>query len=101
MKKNRDASISSQVHSLARRHGVTGDKDHVSDLATTITRLSGDAVALETFERMLVSLKKKGILSKQQILQLEARYLREQSSTERLIETMPGTKSQASSSLNG
>jgi len=79
MKEARDASIKSQVLELARQHGVSGDKDRFSDLATTITRLSGDTVTLDTVERMLVTLKKKGILTKQQILQLEASYLREQS----------------------
>lgn len=79
MKNARDANTSSHIQELAKQYDVTGDKDRFSDLASTITRLSGDAVALDTIERMLVSLKKKGVLTKQQILQLEARYLREQS----------------------
>ncbi|KAF1312833.1 hypothetical protein AAH995_16050 [Pseudomonas putida] len=79
MKQAHDISIRSQIQELAKQHGVTGDKDRFSDLASTVTRLSGDVVALDTIERMLVSLKKQGILTKQQILQLEAGYLREQS----------------------
>ena len=77
MTQARDASIKSQVLELAKQHGVTGEKDRFSDLATTITRMSGDAVTLDDIERMLVSLKKKGILTKRQILELEARYLNE------------------------
>ncbi|HEN8710901.1 TPA: hypothetical protein U8203_005325 [Pseudomonas putida] len=79
MKQAHDISIRSQIQELAKQHGVTGSKDRFSDLASTVTRLSGDVVALDTIERMLVSLKKQGILTKQQILQLEASYLREQS----------------------
>ncbi|MBK4997795.1 hypothetical protein IAE37_000071 [Pseudomonas sp. S31] len=81
MKEMCDASIKSQVQELARLHAVTGGKNRFSDLATTITRLSGDSVALDPVERMLVSLKKKGVLTKQQILQMEAAYLLEQSNT--------------------
>ncbi|HEN8802606.1 TPA: hypothetical protein U8251_005265, partial [Pseudomonas putida] len=49
MKNTCDASIKSQVLALARQHGVTSQKDHFSDLAMTITRLSGDLVALDDF----------------------------------------------------
>lgn len=79
MKQARDVSIKRQVQVLARQHGVSGSKDRFSDLATTITRLSGDCVALDSVERMLVSLMKMGVLSKREILQLEAAYLQEQS----------------------
>lgn len=75
MTQARDASIKNQILALAKQHGVTGKKDRFSDLATTITCLSGDVVTLDDFERMLVSLKKQGILTKRQMLELEARYL--------------------------
>lgn len=77
MTQARDASIKSQVLKLAKKHGVTGEKDRFSDLATTITHMSGDVVTLDDIERMLVSLKKKGVLTKRQILELEAHYLNE------------------------
>jgi hypothetical protein len=77
MTQARDVSIKSQVLKLAKQHEVTGDKDRFSDLATMITRMSGDVVALDDIERMLVSLKKKGVLTKRQILELEASYLNE------------------------
>lgn len=79
MTQARDASIKSQVLELARQHGVTSEKDRFSDLATTITRMSGDIVTLDDIERILISLKKKGVLTKRQILELEARYLNEAS----------------------
>lgn len=77
MTQARDASIKRQVLELAKQHGVTSEKDRFSDLATMITRMSGDLVTLDDTERMLVALKKKGILTKRQILELEARYLNE------------------------
>ncbi|MFV3289881.1 hypothetical protein ACNFBR_14145 [Pseudomonas sp. NY11955] len=77
MTQARDASIKCQVLELAKQHGITSEKDRFSDLATTITSLSGDVVTLDDVERVLVSLKKKGVLTKRQILELEARYLNE------------------------
>lgn len=77
MTQARDASIKCQVLELAKQHGITSEKDRFSDLATTITSLSGDVVTLDDIERMLISLKKKGVLTKRQILELEARYLTE------------------------
>ncbi|PRN03311.1 hypothetical protein A0O30_18725 [Pseudomonas sp. LLC-1] len=77
MTQARDASIKCQVLELAKQHGVTSEKDRFSDLATTITNLAGDVVNLDDIERMLVALKKKGILTKRQILELEACYLNE------------------------
>ena len=77
MTQARDASIKCQVLELAKQQGVTSEKDRFSDLATTITNLSGDVVNLDDIERMLVALKKKGILTKRRILELEACYLNE------------------------
>jgi len=46
MTQARDASIKCQVLELAKQHGITSEKDRFSDLATTITSLSGDVVTL-------------------------------------------------------
>ncbi len=44
----------------------------------TITALTGDFVELDKIEQLLVNLKKKGILSKTEILQLHGRYIWEE-----------------------
>lgn len=45
--------------------------------AVSITRLAGDIVELDDVEQLLVNLKKKGVLSKSEILALQGRYLQE------------------------
>ncbi|EHX1582875.1 hypothetical protein K3P48_000477 [Salmonella enterica subsp. enterica serovar Carmel] len=47
-------------------------------MAATITALADDAVELDNVEQLLINLKRKGILSKTEILQLQGHYLHEQ-----------------------
>ena len=65
-------SIASYIYQLAKEHNVTATRDDISNIAIAITTLSGDV------EQLLVNLKRKGFLTKAEILQLEGRYLREQ-----------------------
>ncbi|MCU5771156.1 hypothetical protein N5923_02440 [Erwiniaceae bacterium BAC15a-03b] len=46
-------------------------------MAVAITSLTGDVVKLDNIEQLLVNLKKKGVLSKSEILTLEGGYLQE------------------------
>ncbi|MEL7937479.1 hypothetical protein [Pseudomonas delhiensis] len=70
-------SFASQVRKLAKAHEVTAERDEMSHMAVTITRLAGDVVELDSVEQLLVNLKKKGILSKTETLALQGRYLQE------------------------
>jgi hypothetical protein len=70
-------SVASQVRKLARDHKVTAKRDGMSRMAVSITRLAGDVVELDNIEQLLVNLKKKGVLSKSEILALQGRYLQE------------------------
>lgn len=70
-------SVESQVRRLAEAHKVTAEPDGMSRMAVTITRLAGDSVELDGVERLLVNLKKKGVLNKAEILALQGRYLQE------------------------
>jgi len=45
----------------------------MSCMAITITRLAGDKVELDSIERMLVNLKKRGVLSKAKTRALQKR----------------------------
>ncbi|MBK5353425.1 hypothetical protein JFU37_13020 [Pseudomonas sp. TH41] len=76
-------SVASQVRKLARDHKVTADPDGMSRMAVSITRLAGDDVELDGVEQLLVNLKKKGVLSKSEILTLQGRYLQERRSKKR------------------
>lgn len=70
-------SVATQVRRLAETHNVTAELDAVSRMAATITRLTGDVVELDNVEQLLVNLKRKGILSKSEILTLQGEYLQE------------------------
>ena len=77
MSKTAAASVASQVRKLAKAHKVTAERDEMSRMAETITRLAVDVVELDSVERLLVNLKKKGVLSKTETLALQGRYLQE------------------------
>lgn len=70
-------NVASHVRALAKTHHVTAKRDGMSRMATAITRLSGDTVELDSIEKLLINLKKKGVLSKTEALALQGRYLRE------------------------
>ncbi|MHC8364332.1 hypothetical protein ACYZT9_00245 [Pseudomonas sp. ZT5P21] len=71
------------MRKLAKDHKVTADPDDMSRMAVNITRLAGDVVELDGIEQLLVNLKKKGVLSKAEILALQGRYLQERRAQKR------------------
>ena len=76
-------SVASQIRTLAKDHKVTAERDGMSRMAVSITRLAGDIVELDGIEQLLVNLKKKGVLSKSEILALQGRYLQERRAQKR------------------
>lgn len=70
-------SVASEVRHLAKVHHVTAKRDSVSRMAACITSLSGDSVALDTVEQLLVNLKRKGVMSTSDLLSMQVRYLKE------------------------
>lgn len=83
MTQKADVSVASQVRKLAKDNKVTAGRDGMSRMAVSITYLAGDAVELDGIEQLLVNLKKKGVLSKSEILALQGRYLQERRSQKR------------------
>ncbi|WP_343551176.1 hypothetical protein [Pantoea sp.] len=77
MAKTASLSVANHVRSLAKAHQVTAERDGMSRMAVAITRLAGDIVELDTIEQLLVNLKKKGVLTKAETLQLQGSYLQE------------------------
>ncbi|MGF6327986.1 hypothetical protein ABH909_000864 [Pseudomonas sp. BS3782 TE3695] len=77
------ASVASQVRKLAKENKVTAGRDGMSHMAVSITHLAGDAVELDGIEQLLVNLKRKGVLSKSEILALQGRYLQERRAQKR------------------
>lgn len=77
MTKTAAGSVASEVRKLAKDHKVTAERDGMSRMAVTITRLAGDIVELDAVEQLLVNLKRNGVLNKSEILALQGRYLQE------------------------
>lgn len=71
-------SVASYVHKLAEDHNITAHHDGMSRMAVAIMGLADDAVELDDVEQLMVNLKRKGVLTKSEILELQGRYFREQ-----------------------
>lgn len=65
------------VRALALQHGVTEVVDRIGRMAVAATEFEGDDGVLDTVERLLVNLTKKGVLSKPDMLTLLGKYLLE------------------------
>lgn len=70
-------SVADYICQLAKNNNVMTKHDGMSRMAVTMTALADDSVELDNVEQLLVNLKKKGILSKSEILQLQGCYFRE------------------------
>lgn len=68
-------SVEKYVRNLAAEHCVTDEQDVYDGMATVLTELSGDDVVLDRVERLLVALKKAGVLEGREMLLLHAEYL--------------------------
>lgn len=85
MSRSSDMSVATEVRKLAKKHNVTAERDGVSGMAVTISRLAGDIINLDVVEQLLVNLKRKGVLSKVEIMALQGRYLAEKRRTRKPI----------------
>jgi hypothetical protein len=79
-------SVEAKIRRLAKAHNVTAELDDMSHMAVTITRLTGDVVQLDDIEQLLVNLKRKGALSKSEILTLQGEYLQEKRRFKKRVE---------------
>lgn len=77
MAKSASLSIANKVCELAEVHRVTTQQDGISRMAVAITCVTEDIVELDMIEQLLVNLKKKGILTKVEALEIQGFYLRE------------------------
>ncbi|UUY07734.1 hypothetical protein LRS11_18225 [Pseudomonas sp. J452] len=68
--------VEEYVRALAAEHGVTPQGDVYGRLAQVLTNLSGDDVEFDEVERLLVALKRKGVIQGAKMLLLQAEYLR-------------------------
>lgn len=79
-------SVDAKVRRLAKAHNVTAELDDMSRIAVTVTRMVGDVVELDDIERLLVNLKRRGVLSKSEILTLQGEFLQEKKRVKKRFE---------------
>ena len=65
------------IRSLAQKYHVAYVQTQSDALAHHITRLAGDDVELDEVERLLIALHRSGHLTRAEMVQLQASYLRE------------------------
>jgi hypothetical protein len=62
---------------MAQEHQVAYSRTEHDLLAQHITRLAGDDVQLDEIEQLLIALQRDGHLTRAEMIQLQANYLRE------------------------
>ncbi|KLQ01983.1 hypothetical protein ABF75_13430 [Enterobacter hormaechei subsp. xiangfangensis] len=78
MSQKRATVVASYIYQLAKEHNVTATRDTISSIVATINTLSDKDIELDDVEQLLVNLKRKGVLTKAEILHLQRCYFREQ-----------------------
>lgn len=70
-------SVKDCVHALARQHGVVYVSSPLDRFAEAITRVCGDDVELDETQDLLIALVRAGIIRKEDLVFIHARYLSE------------------------
>ena len=71
------SATAARIRKMAHEHHVAYIRTQRDVLAHHITRLAGDDVQLDEVEQLLIALQRAGHLSRVEMLQLQAAYLRE------------------------
>jgi hypothetical protein len=72
-----ESATAVRIRKMAKDHQVAYVSTERDVLAHNITRLAGDHVELDEIEQLLVALQRSGYLSRAEMIQLQASYLRE------------------------
>lgn len=70
-------NIAQFVQSIADEHGVVYVRTALDDFAEKITELSGDDVKPDYTEKLIIALKKKGVIDSKQFVKILSAYLDE------------------------
>jgi hypothetical protein len=73
----KNESTSYYIISLAKKHNITYKENNLDKFAKTITELSGDEVRQDDILDLIISLKRNGIISKEEVPKIATKYLRE------------------------
>ena len=71
------SSTAAAIRLMAEEHHVSYARTSNDVLAHHMTRLAGDQVEFDEIERMLLALQRAGHLTRQDMVRLQANYLRE------------------------
>jgi hypothetical protein len=71
------SAVAARIRKMAEQHHVAYICTSRDTLAQHITRLAGDDVQLDEIEQLLIALQRSGHLSRAEMVQLQAAYLRE------------------------
>jgi len=77
MTKRPHSRTAERIRQLARRHRVAYSETPSDHLARHMTRLAGDEVEPDEIEQLLIGLQRAGHLSRDEMIRLQAQYLRE------------------------
>ena len=77
MSKHAESATAARIREMADEHHVAYIRTQGGMLAHHITRLAGDDVELDEIEQLLIALQRSGHLSRAEMIQLQASYLRE------------------------
>jgi len=72
-----ESAIAARIRKMAEQHRVAYVPTSRDILAHHITRLAGDDVQLDEIEQLLIALQRSGHISRTEMVQLQAAYLRE------------------------
>jgi hypothetical protein len=72
-----ESATAARIRKMAQEHHVAYVRTSRDALAHHITRLAGDDVQLDEIEQLLIALQRSGHLSRLEMVQLQAAYLRE------------------------
>jgi hypothetical protein len=79
MTERAEKAVATRIRKMALERHVAYVRAPHDRLAHDITRLAGDDVQLDEIEQLLIALQRSGHLSRTEIVQLHAAYLREAS----------------------
>jgi hypothetical protein len=71
------SATAARIRKMAQERHVAYVRTERDTLAHHLTRLAGDFVELDEIERLLIALQRSGYLTRTQMVQLQADYLRE------------------------
>lgn len=77
MSERGESPVAGRIRKMARQHNIAYVRSSRDALAHHITRLAGDDVELDEIEQLLIALQRSGHLSRAEMVQLQAAYLRE------------------------